>query len=65
VSFSYVGDEGDSGEGVALPGLHRLRGVRHEARRGQPDPVRRVRPLVPHLLHDAAPRSGSPGNLEV
>ena len=37
-----LGDQGDPAEGVAVPGLHGVRGLRQEARRGQHDPLRRV-----------------------
>ena len=60
-----LGDEGDPAEGLAVPGLHRVRGLRPAQRRGSPPPLRRVRHLLPHLLHGSSARLRPAGQLEV
>ena len=60
-----VGNEGDIAEGVAVPGLHRVRRLRPAQRRGAAAAVRRVRHIVPHLLHGPAAGLRPAGQLEV
>ena len=48
-----------------MSGLHRVRGLRPAQRRGPPAAVRRVRHILPHLLHGPSAGLRSAGQLEV